>query len=217
MHEALKNQKMENKRKNTKDLYLTAALRLFAEKGYDGVGVAEIAAAVGCTTSALYKHYAGKQALFDAMVEKSQRIVHEKMDALQLNLAQGEVQRQNKCFTVEEQVAMVHQLFSLVVDDEYAVMFRKLMRVEQFKHPEFAAMLNRQYVFEPISIFEQMMRQWISEGVIRDGDPKLMAVQYVSPITLMIDVCDREPERKQEILLLLADHIRHFNAVYRIK
>lgn len=47
---------------------LDAALCVFAEKGYEGGTMREIAARLGVTEPALYRHYAGKEALFEDLV-----------------------------------------------------------------------------------------------------------------------------------------------------
>jgi AcrR family transcriptional regulator len=47
---------------------LDAALAVFAEKGYEAGTMREIAARVGVTEPALYRHYAGKEALFEDLV-----------------------------------------------------------------------------------------------------------------------------------------------------
>ena len=60
-------------RRNTKEAVAKAALRLFAEHGYDGVSMRDIAAAVDVKPASLYKHFSGKQALFDAVVGASWR------------------------------------------------------------------------------------------------------------------------------------------------
>jgi AcrR family transcriptional regulator len=55
---------------------LDAALAVFAEKGYDGGTMREIAARLGVTEPALYRHYAGKEALFEDLVAvASDRVV----------------------------------------------------------------------------------------------------------------------------------------------
>ncbi|HEU5142199.1 MAG TPA: helix-turn-helix domain-containing protein, partial [Solirubrobacterales bacterium] len=47
-----------------------AARRLFAERGYAGVGTEEIVQAAGVTRGALYHHFPGKRQLFDAVYEQ---------------------------------------------------------------------------------------------------------------------------------------------------
>jgi AcrR family transcriptional regulator len=48
---------------------VAAAAEVFAEKGYDGAGVAEIARRAGLTTGAIYSRYSGKAELLAAAVE----------------------------------------------------------------------------------------------------------------------------------------------------
>lgn len=50
----------------TREKALQAALELFGRKGYDRVSMNDIAEAVGIRAPSLYKHFAGKEALFAA-------------------------------------------------------------------------------------------------------------------------------------------------------
>lgn len=209
---------MAKQGRNTKETYLLEALRLFAERGYEAVGVVDIAQAVGCTTSALYKHFAGKKALFDAIVERSKEGFRENMNRLQVDFSeQSQEKKRVLAMTEADQIALIHGLFHGVVESEYPRLFRKLMTVEQFKHPELAEIYNQYYVKAQIHAFQSLMEAWVKEGIVRPCDPKMMAVQYVSPIIVAVSVCDREPERSGEMLALLEDHVRHFNEVYRLK
>ena len=48
----------------TKEKVLLESLKLFSKKGYDAVGVEEIANAVGIKAPSIYKHYKGKKDIF---------------------------------------------------------------------------------------------------------------------------------------------------------
>jgi AcrR family transcriptional regulator len=52
---------------DTKELLLQAALALFAEKGFEGTSVRDIARSVGLSESVLYAHFDSKRAIFDAV------------------------------------------------------------------------------------------------------------------------------------------------------
>jgi AcrR family transcriptional regulator len=55
---------------------LKAAARLFAERGFHGVGVDEIGAAVGISGPGLYRHFAGKDAMLaELLVGISERLL----------------------------------------------------------------------------------------------------------------------------------------------
>ncbi len=48
----------------TRNLILESALELFADRGYEGVSVQDIAAAVGIKAASLYAHFPGKEGIF---------------------------------------------------------------------------------------------------------------------------------------------------------
>ena len=52
------------------DAILREAARLFSERGYNGVSLEDIGAAVGVSGPAVYRHFAGKQALLGAVLVK---------------------------------------------------------------------------------------------------------------------------------------------------
>src|SRR5215510_947986 len=58
---------------------IAAAAEVFAERGYDRAGVAEIARRAGVTTGAIYSRYAGKAELLAAAIE---RHTTDELDAL---------------------------------------------------------------------------------------------------------------------------------------
>ena len=55
---------------DTKERILETALVLFAQNGYLGTSMTEIAGQLGITKAALYKHYAGKQQLLEQIVAR---------------------------------------------------------------------------------------------------------------------------------------------------
>ena len=49
---------------------LDAAQRLFAERGFNGTAVRDIAGRVGLNPASLYNHFRNKEALYEAVLER---------------------------------------------------------------------------------------------------------------------------------------------------
>ncbi len=61
---------------NRRELYLESAARLFAERGFSGVTIDELGDAAGVSGPALYRHFAGKEAILtELLVNASERLV----------------------------------------------------------------------------------------------------------------------------------------------
>lgn len=203
---------------NTKERIVIEALRLFSEKGYDTVKLSEIAERVGIKTPSLYKHYENKQAIYDALLEMSRQGFSAQMDKLKVDFRiHPEKRKAFVSLPEEEQIQIMQEVFLHTYDDEMPKLFRRFMKIEQYRHPEFSVQLNRRYVDGQISAFETLMQEFIDAGVYRGGNAHAMAIQYAAPVILFIDVCDREPERKEEAMEMIAEHLKQFNAVYRLK
>lgn len=54
----------------TRDNLVEVATRLFAERGYEDTSIEDVLTATGVSRGALYHHFAGKEALFEAAVEQ---------------------------------------------------------------------------------------------------------------------------------------------------
>ena len=68
--------------RQTRKAILDAALDLFAEKGYFGTSLRDIAAVVGIRESAFYNYFRGKDALFEALIVAAQEYKVEQLSGL---------------------------------------------------------------------------------------------------------------------------------------
>lgn len=69
-----------NTRGTGRDALLTHALKLFASRGVEAVSVRDIAAATGFTNPALFRHFAGKDALAQVLFEQCYRRMVEALE-----------------------------------------------------------------------------------------------------------------------------------------
>ena len=67
----------ERRRQQTRDVLVAAATEVFAQRGFEGASLDEIAEAAGFTRGAIYKHFTGKEELFFAVTERTNQAIIE--------------------------------------------------------------------------------------------------------------------------------------------
>jgi len=65
----------------TREQLIEVATRLFAERGYEDTSIEAVLSAAGVSRGALYHHFAGKDALFEAVVESVDERISTEMTA----------------------------------------------------------------------------------------------------------------------------------------
>src|ERR1700737_3556857 len=79
--------RMAERSEETRDALIAAARRLFAERGFAGVGTEEIVRAARMTRGAVYHHLGSKEDLFRAVYEEVERELVEQIAAEALSAA----------------------------------------------------------------------------------------------------------------------------------
>lgn len=201
---------------NTKKKILDVALTLFSEKGFGNVYVGQIAEGVGIKAPSLYKHYKSKQDIFEAILEEMRNRYNKEVFAMSFN---GSDFRIDSDFfariSEDELVKLGIGLFSFFLHDEYECKFRKMLTIEQFSNKELAELFSNQYINEPLKYQSGLFQMILMQGKMKKEDEQIMALQFYSPIYLLLTLCDREPQREEEALRLLEKHIRQFNRMYK--
>ena len=90
-----------------------------------------------------------------------------------------------------------------------------MLVMEQYRNPELAKLQTKQNYTGVMEYFTGLMKQLIRQGILTDEDPEIMAAQFCLPISVWINLCDREPEREPEVMELVDRHIRQFFRLYR--
>lgn len=205
------------KQDDTKREIIEKALELFAERGYDAVSVGEIAAAVGIKAPSLYNHYKNKQAIFEAIVEDTAARYERDTDNLDVHVQ--DVTKDFATFghiTVQALTEKVRGIFLYSLHDKNVSLFRKMMTIEQFRSPELAALYSARYVDRMVEYYANIFRNLIAAGEIANLNAITLAYAYVSPVITLLGVCDRQPEREEECLKKLGEHVKLFFDTYNI-
>ena len=200
---------------DTKHKILDEALTLFSEKGFANVFVNEIAERVGIKAPSLYKHYKSKQAIFDAIIDEMNHRFEQQAQALTIDgtdpAADAEVY---KNMDEDHLVKLGTDLFKYYLHDSYTRRFRKMLTIEQFQDKDLARVYSQQYFDMPLSYQGMLLGLLVSQGLLVTENVPIMTLHFYAPIYMLLTVSDREPEREQEALKLMEEHIRQFDKLY---
>ena len=197
---------------NTKQEILEAALDLFSVQGFEATSISQIASAVGIRKASLYSHFESKQAILDALVQDvlmqyGEHSIFAKTD--------WEKAAEGIPATPDAAVQMIQGQLRYILHDSHISRARKMLVIEQFQNPALAQLQTKQNYADVMQYFTGLMKQLIRQGVLAGDDPQIMAAQFCLPVSAWINLCDREPEREQEVMELVEKHIRQFFRLYQ--
>ena len=201
-------------RGNTKQEILNAALDLFSVQGFEATSISQIANAVGIRKASLYSHFENKQAILVAIVkEVLERYAEHSIFAL-ANWDDPDFTKDKQDMTPDAAVQMLQGQLRYILHDPAISRARKMLTIEQFQNADLAKLQTRQNYEDVLRYFTGLVGFLIRQGVLTEDDPEIMAAQLCLPITVWLGLCDREPEREQEVMGLVERHIRQFFRIY---
>ena len=202
-------------RGNTKREILEASLDLFSVQGFEATSISQIASAVGIRKASLYSHFENKQAILDALVKDVLEQYAEHSIFAKADWEQYDDAEDKPAFTPEAAAQMILGQIRYILHDPHISKARKMLVMEQFRNPELAKLQTKQNYTDVLQYFTGLVKHLIRQGVLAEDDPEIMAAQFCLPISVWINLCDREPDREPEVMELVEKHIRQFFRLYQ--
>ena len=201
-------------RGSTKYEILDAALTLFSTGGYEATSISQIAEAVGIRKASLYSHFASKQDILDEIIQKQ---YEEHSMFAQADWNNADFIENKDDMTVQQVVQMIIGHVRYILNDPQVSRIRKLLTIEQFRNEQLSQLQTKQNYSDIMNYFTGFISFLIKNGKLKDDEPEIIAAQLCLPISVWINLCDREPEREQEITGLIERHVRQFFRMYQLK
>ncbi|NTW05039.1 MAG: TetR/AcrR family transcriptional regulator [Peptococcaceae bacterium] len=158
---------------STKDKIMKTSLKLFAERGYEGTTMSEIAKGVKIKKASIYAHFASKEELFYLIYK---------------DLEQEYLLLMNKIINDSSSNDIKNRLYYIF--EQYIEYY--------MKNPEIEAFWNQIMLFTPSHITESFYNDWMNcntpieeelsrifelgmtQGLIRKGDAKKMVISFLA-------------------------------------
>ena len=194
---------------STKERILYAALDLFAEKGYDGVGVDLIAENAGLKGPSLYRHYKGKEDIFNSLIDL---VMAHYEDGFGLKKKTAELPK-----NMDELIENAIEKIEFTIHDDIVQKTRRILAMEQFRSQRMAELTTQYHLENQQQMYAGIFAALMEKGIMKKDNPELLALEFVSPVSLLIHMYDRQPEREKEVLDKIRKHFEHFAKVYAEK
>ncbi len=191
---------------DTKERILEAALEMFSQNGYVGTNIRELSATLGLVKSGVYKHYESKEAIWNALLDQ--------MIAYYADHFGSAEHLPPVPDSLEGFVTMTMQMVNLTVRDEKIIMTRKVLTLEQYRDVRARELATKHFLTGLTEIFTQIFMGMMEKGLLRKDDPEMLAFAYTAPISALIHLCDREPEKTEEAIKQVEAFSRHFIKIY---
>ena len=192
--------------KDTKERILATALDMFSQNGYAGTNIRELTASLGLVKSSMYRHFKSKEEIWNTLLDEMIAYYDERFGSPE-HLPPVPA-------ALEELVAMTMRMVNVTVHDEKIVKTRKLLMIEQFRDDRARDLATKHFLTGLRDMFTPIFRGMMDKGLIRKEDPAMLAFAYTAPISALIHLCDREPDKTEDALQQIEAFSRHFVKVY---
>ena len=188
--------------RDTKERILAAALNMFSQNGYAGTNIRELTASLGLVKSSMYKHFESKEEIWNALLDHMIAYYDAHFGSTEHLPPVPD--------SLEGLVAMTKKMVDFTIHDENVIKTRKLLTIEQFRDERARALATKHFLNGLRDMFTPVFAGMMEKGLIREEDPAMLAFAYTTPISTLIHLCDREPEKTDEAIAQIEVFSRHF-------
>ena len=197
---------IEMEKIKTKDKILLAALDLFSERGYDEASIDMIAEAVGIKGPSIYTHYKGKEDILNSLIAMMEQRYDENF---------------GNTFNLEKIPKSLDEFkedclrrIEFTMKDAQIKKVRRFCAKEQYRDEKIAALTSKHQLTGNQEMYALMLEKMMEKNLIRKLDSSLLALEIVAPVSILLGIADREPDRIDEVWNRINAYLDHFITIY---
>lgn len=202
---------------STKQEILRVSLDLFSTYGFEATPISKIAEMVGIKKASLYSHFPSKQAILDSLIAETYAMYEKRSIFATANWDDPTYTADKINMTCDDLIKMIAGQVNYIVHDPIISKSRKMLTIEQFQNQQMKDMQTKQNYTDVMNFFKGLIQFLIKNGKISGDDIEIMAAELCLPVSVWINLCDREPSRQKEITELIERHVKHFLSIHQAK
>ncbi|HHX22690.1 MAG TPA: TetR/AcrR family transcriptional regulator [Thermoanaerobacterales bacterium] len=197
----------------TKELILHTALRLFSERGYNGVSMRELAAEVGIKAASIYNHFSSKEDIFNSLFVEMQNRYEQIIKTVNVPSGTSKEAAMQYVGISEKQLQQIAGgLFLYFAKDEFAAPFRRMITSEQYRNPLAGDVFMKMFINGALEYQTELFKKLIEQGEFIEADPEIIALHFYAPVFLLLASYDETQEQKT--MEMLYKHVSQFSRLY---
>lgn len=195
--------------KDTKERILAAALDMFSQNGYAGTNIRELAGSLGMGKSSMYRHFESKEEIWNTLLDELIAYYEARFGSPEHLPSVPD--------SPERLVDLTMHMVDFTVHDETVIKTRKMLTIEQFRDDRARELATKYFLTGLTDMFTQLFAGMMDKGLLRRDDPAMLAFAYTAPISALIHLCDREPEKAEEAMAQVEAFSRYFFQVHGVQ
>ena len=192
---------------STKEKILETALTLFAENGFNGTSVEQIAQNVGIKAPSLYKHFKGKEDILNTLIDIAEARYEENFGS---DKKIGKIPD-----SIDEFIHETVEKIRFTMCDPLIRRMRIFLVQEQFRNERLAEITTRHQIEGIQKMYQAIIEGMMQKGLLAKGDSALLALEITAPVVILLSKVDRQPNSKKESLKIIRKHLQHFFETYK--
>ena len=85
-----------------------------------------------------------------------------------------------------------------------------MLTMEQFRSSRIAVLTTKYNMESVQGLYCRLFQSMMNSGIMRKSDPVLLSMSFTAPVSLLIQMCDREPDREREAMKRIVEYFRWF-------
>ena len=91
---------------------------------------------------------------------------------------------------------------------------RRFCNKEQYRDGKIAELTSKHQLTENQEMYALILEKMMEKNLIRKLDSSLLALEIVAPVSILLGIADREPDRIDEVWNRINAYLDHFITIY---
>ena len=105
-------------------------------------------------------------------------------------------------------------MFEMTINDPVIIKGRKLLTIEQFRNEKTSVDATNRLFLMSLNRNKAFLTTVMEAGLLKKTDIDMLSLAYTTPLSALIQICDRQPDKKEYVLETANKYIDYFISLF---